>query len=165
MGYEYASNAKANGALATGIVGATLSGLLTLGAGGRLMNGGMMDGTCNQPITKFEMEQQSMIAAKDAEIALLKSEQNTEVKIADVYERIITRINQDQREQQAWNANQAVANAQMSSAIAVNNNSIAAIQNILNNLTKVVIPATSVCPEPMSRYNSWTAPTSSTTTG
>lgn len=163
MGYEYASNAKANGALATGIVGATLSGLLTLGAGSRFVNG--MDGTYNQPITKFEMEQQSVIAAKDAEIALLKSEQNTETKIADVYERLITRINQDQKEQQAWNANQSVANAQMSSAIAANNNSIACIQNILNNLTKVVIPATSVCPEPMSRYNSWTAPTSTTTTG
>ena len=29
----------------------------------------------------------------------------------------------------------------------------------LQALTKVVIPYTSICPEPMSRYNSWTAPT------
>jgi hypothetical protein len=31
--------------------------------------------------------------------------------------------------------------------------------NTLSGLTKTVIPITSVCPEPMPMYNSWTAPT------
>ena len=86
------------------------------------------------------------IAGKDSEIAMLKSEQNTEVKIADVYERLITRINADRNAQMEWNATQSVNNAQMSSAIAVNANSIGAIQGILGQITKTVIPNSSVCP-------------------
>ena len=31
-------------------------------------------------------------------------------------------------------------------------------------LTKTVIPKSSICPEPMDRYNSWTAPAATTTT-
>lgn len=32
---------------------------------------------------------------------------------------------------------------------------------VLEGLTKTVIPASSLCPEMMPRYNSWTAPTAS----
>lgn len=92
------------------------------------------------------MKMQQTLAEKDAEIALLKSEQNTEVKIADVYERLITRINADQRAQADWNANQSVANAQMSAAIATNNASIASLQNCCNQITKLVVPNSAICP-------------------
>jgi hypothetical protein len=40
------------------------------------------------------------------------------------------------------------------------------MQNTINGLaalTKTVIPITNVCPEPMAKYNSWTAPTTTTT--
>lgn len=36
---------------------------------------------------------------------------------------------------------------------------LAALQNVVNNITKTVVPITSVCPQPMPEYNSWTAPT------
>ena len=52
-------------------------------------------------------------------------------------------------------AQQAVYNATNTSTIACLQNQVAQLQA----LTKVVIPYTSICPEPMSRYNSWTAPT------
>lgn len=97
-------------------------------------------------VTKDELNMAMTIAGKDSEIAMLKSEQNTEVKIADVYERLITRINADRNAQMEWNATQSVNNAQMSSAIAVNANSIGAIQGILGQITKTVIPNSSVCP-------------------
>lgn len=97
-------------------------------------------------VTKDELTMAMTIAGKDSEIATLKSEQNTEVKIADVYERLITRINADRNAQMDWNATQSVNNAQMSSAIAVNANSIGAIQGILGQITKTVIPNSSVCP-------------------
>lgn len=97
-------------------------------------------------VTKDELTMAMTIAGKDSEIAMLKSEQNTEVKIADVYERLITRINADRNAQMEWNATQSVNNAQMSSAIAVNANSIGAIQGILGQITKTVIPNSSVCP-------------------
>lgn len=97
-------------------------------------------------VTKDELNMAMTIAGKDSEIAMLKSEQNTEVKIADVYERLITRINADRNAQMEWNATQSVNNAQMSSAIAVNANSIGAIQGIIGQITKTVIPNSSVCP-------------------
>lgn len=97
-------------------------------------------------VTKDELTMAMTIAGKDSEIAMLKSEQNTEVKIADVYERLITRINADRNAQMEWNATQSVNNAQMASAIAVNANSIGAIQGILGQITKTVIPNSSVCP-------------------
>lgn len=34
----------------------------------------------------------------------------------------------------------------------------------LQGLTKLVVPKESVCPEPMDRYNSWTAPTTGAAT-
>lgn len=64
-----------------------------------------------------------------------------------------------ERNQSDWNASQSVANAQMSAAIATNSNSIAALQGCCEKITKLVVPATAVCPNPMPQFNSWTAPT------
>lgn len=116
-------NANPNAALTTGIIGTAL-GVANGGLG--LLNGNWGRGTAEgqQYVTKDELNYVQTISAKDSEIALLKSEQNTEVKIADVYERLITRINADQRAQSDWNTQQMVNNAQISSAIAVNANSI-----------------------------------------
>lgn len=36
---------------------------------------------------------------------------------------------------------------------------LAALQNTVANITKTIVPITSVCPQPMPEYNSWTAPT------
>ena len=119
-----------------------------LGMLGGAYGGAMPVNGRNTPsfVTKDELNMAMTIAGKDSEIAMLKSEQNTEVKIADVYERLITRINADRNAQMEWNATQSVNNAQMSSAIAVNANSIGAIQGILGQITKTVIPNSSVCP-------------------
>lgn len=160
---EYASNGKGNLGVTLGAIGTGLSLFNGHNGFGILGNSGygyVPEG--KQLVTKDELDYVQTIGRKDAEIALLKSEQNTEVKIADVYERLITRINADQREQTAWNTQQMVNNAQMSSAIATNANSIAALQNTCSALTKTVIPIDNVCPQPMQRYNSWTAPTTVT---
>lgn len=162
---EYASKGIAGTGLGLGIAGTAL-GLLN--GGGGILSG--LGGTStaadmatvaktvadltgvtnrcseNTPVTRYEMDMAMKLAAKDSEIALIKSEQNTEIKIADVYERIMTRVNQDQRDQAAWNANQSVANAQMSAAIATNANSIAALQNCCNQITRLVVPNTAICP-------------------
>lgn len=49
--------------------------------------------------------------------------------------------------------------------IAQLNNAVSAINDTLGSITSTVVPKSAVCPEPMSRYNSWTAPTTTTTTG
>lgn len=161
---EYASRNVANTGLGLGIAGTAL-GVLNGGLGnalGGILGGGQMQnmatgaalaaaagglvGKKDEYITRTEFDLAQKVAAKDSEIALLKSEQNTEIKIADVYERIMTRVNADQREQAAWNASQSVANAQMSAAIAANNASIAALQNCCQQITKVVVPNGAICP-------------------
>ena len=163
---EFASHGVANAGLTTGIIGTAL-GVLNGGLGFLTNNGrgfynyGCGNMVCPTPriVTQDDLNYVQELAKKDSQIALLQSEQNTEVKIADVYERLITRINADRREQDAWNASQSVANATMSSAIATNTASISAINNTLACITKTVVPITSVCPEPMPLKNSWTAPT------
>lgn len=154
---EYASNAVANAGLTTGIIGTALG---VLGGGlGNILNGTGIGYNMYQNgggfVTRETFEMAQKVAAKDSEIALLKSEQNTEIKIADVYERIMTKVNANERAQSEVNAAQAVFNAGTNSAINLLQNQI----GILNGLTKTVIPGSSICPEMMPRYNSWTAPT------
>lgn len=142
---EYASKGVAGAGLGLGIAGTALGILNGGGTIANMMGAGAATGKSNY-ITREEFTMGQELARKDSEIALLKSEQNTEIKIADVYERIMTRVNQDQRDQAAWNAQQMVNNAQMSAAVAANATSIAALQNCCNNITKIVIPNTAVCP-------------------
>ena len=42
------------------------------------------------------------------------------------------------------------------------NAGLAALQATVANITKTIVPITSVCPQPMPEYNSWTAPTATT---
>lgn len=39
------------------------------------------------------------------------------------------------------------------------NAGLSALQATVANITKTIVPITSVCPQPMPQYNSWTAPT------
>lgn len=158
-GTQHVASAGVGGsALGLGIAGLSVA-LLRNGLNGIL-------GGCGQVVnyaTTTDLAYAQELAKKDSEISLLKSEQNTEVKIADVYDRLVTKINANYKEQSDWNAQQMVNNCQMSSAIAVNTNNIAALQNSVAAITKTIVPRTAICPEVMERYNSWTAPTSSTT--
>ena len=155
-----ASAGVGGAALGTGIAGLSVA-LLNGGLGNLL--GGL--GGCNQYASKSDIMYSQELAKKDSEIALLKSEQNTEIKIADVYDRLLTRINADRQAQADWNAAQMVNNCSMSNAIAVNTNSISALQNCCNSITQLVVPKSAICPEVMPMYNSWTAPTTTTTNG
>lgn len=161
MEYQYASRGTGSAALTTGIIGTagTALGLLGNGLGIFGNNAYHNNSEGGRFVTKDELDYVQTISAKDSEIALLKSEQNTEIKIADVYERIMTRVNADQRAQVDINAAQAVYNASSNAAIQVLQNQV----SVLNGLTKTVVPITNVCPQPMPQYNSWTAPTTTTT--
>jgi hypothetical protein len=86
------------------------------------------------------MKMQQELAAKDSKIALLESNIYVDSKIADVYERLNTKIGG----LEAQICQQGIINAQVAANLGCMQNSISA----LNNLTKVVIPITSICPEP-----------------
>lgn len=47
--------------------------------------------------------------------------------------------------------------------ISILNANIQCLQNTVAGITKTVVPINAVCPQPMPQYNSWTAPTTTTT--
>lgn len=143
-----------------GGIGGYIGGIATL-LGGTNLLGNMSGSENDRPVSRYEMGLLKESMAKDSEIALLKSEQNTEVKIADVYERIMTRVNADRTAQAEVNAAQAVYNATNGATVATINSQVAQLMA----LTKMVVPADNICPKPMPQYNSWTAPTTPTTAG
>ena len=163
-------NGKSNAGLTTGIIGTALSGLLTLGGGMLALNGGTTAASSNY-VTKDELKMVQDLAAKDSQIALLTSENNTETKMIEVYKQahaevaaLRDTVNLNYQNQQAWNTQQSVNNAQMAAAIAANVTSIGALKSVVDGITAIYVPAAQVTPEPMSKYNSWTAPTTTTTT-
>ena len=81
------------------------------------------------------------LANKDGKIALLESNIYTDQKIADVYERLITRINADKEAQNAINLEQAVYNGTNTAALNCMKSQIAQ----LAALSTLVIPQNKVC--------------------
>mgnify|MGYP006956060062 CR=1 FL=1 len=88
---EYASNGKANAALTTGIIGTAGVGLGLLG---NLLGGGwglnptaaaMAACSENTPVTRYELDRQQQLAAKDSEIALLKANTYNDQKSLELY--------------------------------------------------------------------------------
>ena len=92
---EYASNGKANAALTTGIIGTAgfgLSALASLLGGGWGANpaaaAAMAAGTAcseNTPVTRYELDREQQLAAKDSEIALLKANTYNDQKALELY--------------------------------------------------------------------------------
>lgn len=149
---RYASKGVGGAALGIGI-GALGTQVLN-GSLGNLFNGG---GGCgnNQYINRYEMELQQQLAAKDSRIGLLESNIYADSKIADVYERLNTKFESRLACIEAQINQQNVINAQITANLACQQTSI----NTFSGLLKTVVPISSVCPEPMPAYNSWTAPT------
>lgn len=97
MYMEYASNGKANAALTTGIIGTAgfgaqlLGNLLGVGWGGWGANpaaaAAMAAGACsdNTPVTRYELDREQQLAAKDSEIALLKANTYNDQKSLELY--------------------------------------------------------------------------------
>lgn len=130
--------------LGLGIAGTAL-GLLNGGGNGLL--GGLLGGNrcgCNQDamVSRYEATMMQELAAKDGKIALLESNIYTDQKIADVYERLITRINADKDAQTLINQNQAVYNGVNTATIQCLQGQVAQLMS----LTKIVVPNQSCCP-------------------
>ena len=135
----YASNAKANAGLTTGIIGTAGVGLGLLG---NLLGGmgpmGRAYSAEDAPVNRYELKLTQEIEAEMAKNALLEATIYTDQKIADVYARLERRIN----ENKDAISQQAVYNATMNATIGCIQGQIAQ----LYGLTKLVIPNASVCP-------------------
>lgn len=134
---EYASKGIAGSALGIAIGAGALS-LLNGGNLGGILGGG--NNRCHEDhyVNRYEMELQNQLAAKDSRIGLLESNIYTDGKIADVYERLNTKI----ASVEAQLCTQAVYNATNTATLNCMQGQIATLMN----LTKVVVPNSSICP-------------------
>lgn len=154
----YASRGVANTGLGLGIAGTAL-GLLNDGAlggifgGGRNGNGGPCESDHN--VNRYEAGQAARIAELETEVKLRDANTYTDQKLLQMYQYVDGRM----RGIEGQISQQAVVNSQITANISCMQQELAT----LSGMTKTVIPITNVCPEPMARYNSWSAPTSTTT--
>ena len=155
---DFASKGVAGAGLGLGIAGTAL-GLL----GGNGLNGllggwnNCGNGCGNQMVNRYEAGQSARIAELETEVKLRDANFYTigEIgKLRDYVDHRFEGVN-------AQLCQQAVVNAQVAANLSCLTNTV----NTLSGLTKTVIPINSICPEPMARYNSWTAPTTDTTAG
>lgn len=189
---EFASKGVAGAGLGLGIAGTAL-GVLSGGLGNALGgilaprqtdHGGCKDGcsdaalmaamsmmtnsmiasaprgcACNEDhlVNRYEAAQQARIAELETEVKLRDANTYTDSKILDLYRYVDGKFGCVE----AQIAQQAVYNATNTATLSCLQNQVAALQG----LTKVVIPTSSICPEVMPRYNSWTAPTTEAPAG
>ena len=152
---EFASKGVAGSGLGLGIAGTAL-GVLNGGLGNIL--GGWNNGCgCseNMAVNRYELGQENWIAKLESEIALRDANIYNDQKMLELYKYFdgeVKRIDKTLCEQAVYNATQTGAIGCIQGQIAQ-----------LQSLTKMIVPITSVCPEPMKLYNSWTAPTAPTT--
>lgn len=162
--HTYASKGVANTGLGLGIAGTAL-GLLNDGALGGIFGGRNGTGACESDhnVNRYEAGQAARIAQLETEVKLRDANTYTDQKLLQMYQYVDGRM----RGIEGQIAQQAVVNSQITANISCMQQELAT----LSGMTKTVIPITNVCPEPMARYNSWTAPTTaaaasgSTTTG
>lgn len=149
---EYASKGVAGAGLGLGIAGTAL---------GILNGGGMLAGLGNgygcgygngygyhigEMATMNDLRLSQEVAARDAEIALLKSENDAEKKMVEVYTALDVKTNKIREELQAFKDAQSCVNAQQGIVNATMGSDVRELQRILGSLTRVVIPNGAICP-------------------
>ena len=156
---NYASKGVAGAGLGLGIAGTALGVLNGMGGCGGNLLGGLFggNGCCaeNTMVNRYELGLEQSNAAKDSKIALLESTIHTNDKMLELYQYVDGRL----RCIEGQISQQAVVNAQVAANLGCMQGNIATLMG----LTKTIIPIGNICPEPMPQFNSWTAPTATTT--
>lgn len=147
---DYASKGVAGAGLGLGIAGTAL-GLL----GGNGLNGVLGGWGGNNCGALFAWERE--LSHKDGEIASLRADIATDRKVLDLYQYVDGRM----RNIESQLAQQAVVNAQITANVSCMQKNL----DVLNGLTRTIIPISNICPPPMERYNSWVAPTATADAG
>lgn len=168
-------------------------GMLNLGGLGGVLGGGGAAGTAlgvlaekDAKIAKLEAENYSDKVAKETYAQSLADNRATEARINTLLGPVAQAIAANEKEIAVLKAEQAkdkeimqlkIDNCccQMSGKIDAvaqaatcgiqqNSAALAALQALVGKITNTVVPLDAICPAPMPQYNSWTAPTTTTTT-
>ena len=129
---EYASNGKGNLGVTLGAIGTGL-GVLNGGLGGLL--GGWGNGGCseNTPVSRYELDRETKLAAKDSEIALLKANTYNDQKMLEVYAYIDGQL----KDVRNGLAAQAVHNQKTEDSFTLARQDIACVEERLNEKIKM----------------------------
>lgn len=154
---EYASKGVAGSGLGLGIAGTAL-GVLNGGLGNLLSGTGNGNCGCNEDhwVNRYEAAQSARISELETEVKLRDANTYTLTEMGKLRDYVDTRFSGIESQL----CNQSVLNSQITANISCMQGNIATLMG----LTKTIVPITNVCPEPMMRYNSWTAPATTTTT-
>ena len=168
-------------------------GMLNLGGLGGVLGGGSAAGTAlgvlaekDAKIAKLEAENYSDKVAKETYAQSLADNRATEARINALLGPVAQAIAANEKEIAVLKAEQAkdkeimqlkIDNCccQMSGKIDAvaqaatcgiqqNSAALADLQALVGKITNTVVPLDAICPAPMPQYNSWTAPTATTTT-
>lgn len=140
---EYASNAKANAGLATGIIGTALGALN--GMGGLAGLTGLNVSDEERAVTRHELNYVQQLAEKDHQIAEYKSAQYTDGAIKSLSDQIAVwkdKVDNRFTNLEASINTQAVLNATTTATIQCMQGNIATLMS----MTKVIIPNSNVMP-------------------
>lgn len=147
----------------------------------QLSNGGGLLGGLFNSGNNTAVSDSRIISALEAQIAKLESQRYTDNVGIEVYKEAIALSNKNDDKINANYKELAQAFAALDKQVAVNQQATADNLAFVNNRIdstkkeilcycnatfvpgKLVMPLSSICPEAMQRYNSWTAPTSETT--
>ena len=150
---NYANKGVAGAGLGFGIAGTAL-GLLNGGLGNLGLGNNNYYCHENTPVNRYEASQSARIAELETEVKLRDANTYTDSKLLEFYKYVDGKFGVVE----AQICQQNVYNATNTAALNCINGQIAQLMS----LTKIVIPAVNICPEPMAKYNSWTAPTTTT---
>lgn len=143
---SYASKGLAGTALGTGIGGLALG--LANGGLGNIFGGWGANANCheNMPVNRYELGLQQENASLKSQIALRDANTYSDQKLLEVYKYFDGELKDIRSTMCANDKAQAVINAKFESGFAILNTQVASINNTIANLTKTVIPNSSVCP-------------------
>ena len=142
---NYASKGLAGTALGTGIGGLAL-GLANGGLGNIFGMFGNANCHENMPVNRYELGLQQENAALKSQIALRDANTYSDQKLLEVYKYFDGELKDIRANMCASDKAQAVINAKFESGFAILNTQVTSINTTIANLTKTVIPNTSVCP-------------------
>lgn len=160
----------------------TLAGTSIAGVAQRLVNGGFGAGGVGYgAMGAMQSAALAVDAAKDAEIAMLKAEKSTDAKLVEVYKTLAasdTRIAGEVRDldkrvaalEVAQPLREQIIEQKLTTVASKATDGFMTLQGeigrlgmVVGGITKTVVPKDAICPEFMPRYNTWTAPVTTTT--
>ena len=149
---NYASNAKANAALTTGIIGTSGFGLGLLNS---LTNGmGLFNNNCAKAvpvcsedhlINRYEAAQAAKIAELETEIKLRDANVYTDTKLLEVYKYFDGETREIRSEIAEMRAQQGVVNANLMASVDVIKSQAAETRTLLAGITRTAVPESVIC--------------------